>query len=149
MNSSIAEYKQTVLINTLRGCKLFVGLAPTDLAGIAAITLPKTLAKGEYLFHEGESSRGFYIVQRGAPDTGTAGQTILEIAHANDIAIPTLCYMKNLSPWGGCRMCIVEIKGSPKVVPSCATPARRSPSVLRATCSWAVACSTGRRRAGA
>ena len=66
MNSSIAEYKQTVLINTLRGCKLFVGLAPTDLAGIAAITLPKALAKGEYLFHEGESSRGFYIVQRGA-----------------------------------------------------------------------------------
>jgi CRP/FNR family transcriptional regulator len=66
MNSSIAEYKQTVLINTLRGCKLFVGLAPTDLAGIAAITLPKTLAKGEYLFHEGEASRGFYIVQRGA-----------------------------------------------------------------------------------
>ena len=31
--------------------------------------------------------------------------------------------MKGLTPWGGCRMCIVEIKGSPKAVPSCATPA--------------------------
>ena len=54
---------------------------------------------------------------------GVAGQTILDIATANGLAIPTLCYLKELSPWGGCRMCIVEIKGSPKVVPSCATPA--------------------------
>jgi len=55
--------------------------------------------------------------------TGTQGQTILEVATANGVQIPTLCYMKNLTPWGGCRMCIVEIQGSPKVVPSCATPA--------------------------
>ena len=61
---------------------------------------------------------------------GTQGQTILEIAHANGIMIPTLCYMKNLSPWGGCRMCIVEISGSPKVVPSCATPATDGTTVV-------------------
>ena len=61
---------------------------------------------------------------------GTQGQTILEVAHANGIKIPTLCYMKNLSPWGGCRMCIVEIAGSPKVVPSCATPATDGTTVV-------------------
>jgi formate dehydrogenase major subunit len=61
---------------------------------------------------------------------GTAGQTILEIAHANGVAIPTLCYMKNLSPWGGCRMCIVEVSGNPKAVPSCATPATDGSSVV-------------------
>ncbi len=55
--------------------------------------------------------------------TGAAGQTILEIAQANGIEIPTLCYMKEVSPWGGCRMCIVEVAGIPKPVPSCATPA--------------------------
>jgi len=54
---------------------------------------------------------------------GAEGQTILEIARANDIYIPTLCYLKHLSPWGGCRLCIVEIVGSPKVVPACSTPA--------------------------
>ncbi|MGD0016283.1 MAG: molybdopterin-dependent oxidoreductase [Verrucomicrobiia bacterium] len=54
---------------------------------------------------------------------GDQGQTILEIARANKIDIPTLCYLKGLTPWGGCRMCIVEIEGSPKVAPSCATPA--------------------------
>jgi formate dehydrogenase major subunit len=52
-----------------------------------------------------------------------AGETILQIATANDIQIPTLCYLKHLSPWGGCRMCIVEIEGSPKVAPACSTPA--------------------------
>ncbi|HEX7576899.1 MAG TPA: 2Fe-2S iron-sulfur cluster-binding protein, partial [Verrucomicrobiae bacterium] len=54
---------------------------------------------------------------------GQEGQTILQIAQANGINIPTLCYLKHLSPWGGCRMCIVEIVGSPKVVPACSTPA--------------------------
>ena len=54
---------------------------------------------------------------------GMQGQTILQVAGANGIEIPTLCYLKHLSPWGGCRMCIVEIQGSPKVVPSCSTPA--------------------------
>lgn len=54
---------------------------------------------------------------------GTAGQTILEIATAHHIYIPTLCYLKHLSPWGGCRMCICEVAGSPKVVPACSTPA--------------------------
>ena len=44
---------------------------------------------------------------------GEPGQTILEIARANDITIPTLCYLKGLTAWGGCRLCIVEIVGSP------------------------------------
>ena len=61
---------------------------------------------------------------------GTQGQTILEIASANGITIPTLCFLKNLSPWGGCRMCIVEVVGSPKVVPSCATPANDGSAII-------------------
>jgi formate dehydrogenase major subunit len=62
--------------------------------------------------------------------TGTAGQTILEIATANQVYIPTLCYLKNLSAWGGCRMCIVEIVGSPKIAPACATPAVDGATVI-------------------
>ena len=60
---------------------------------------------------------------------GEAGQTILEIARTNGVVIPTLCYMKNLTPWGGCRLCIVEIEGSPKIVPSCTTPAQEGSKV--------------------
>ncbi len=61
---------------------------------------------------------------------GAEGQTILQVAQAHDVYIPTLCYLKHLSPWGGCRLCIVEIAGSPKVVPSCSTPATDGTEVI-------------------
>jgi CRP/FNR family transcriptional regulator len=51
---------------TLRSCQLFAGLPPQDLGNIAAVTVIKSLAKGDYLFHEGDSASGFYIIQRGS-----------------------------------------------------------------------------------
>ncbi len=50
-----------------------------------------------------------------------AGETILEVARENGIAIPTLCWLEGLSLWGGCRLCLVEIAGSPKLHAACAT----------------------------
>ena len=52
-----------------------------------------------------------------------AGQTILEVALSVGIAIPTLCYLKDTTPTGACRMCLVEVKGARSLVASCATPA--------------------------
>ena len=48
-----------------------------------------------------------------------SGQTILEVARENDINIPTLCYLEGLSGVGACRLCLVEIKGSNKLLPAC------------------------------
>jgi bidirectional [NiFe] hydrogenase diaphorase subunit len=48
-----------------------------------------------------------------------AGQTILEVARENDINIPTLCNLEGLSNVGACRLCLVEIKGSNKLLPAC------------------------------
>ncbi len=48
-------------------------------------------------------------------------QTILEVARENDIFIPTLCFLEGLSGWGGCRLCVVELKGSPRLLPACVT----------------------------
>ncbi len=48
-------------------------------------------------------------------------ETILQVAQQNDIFIPSLCYMEGLSPVGACRMCLVEIKGSSKLLPACVT----------------------------
>ncbi len=48
--------------------------------------------------------------------------TILEAAQKGEIYIPTLCYHKKLSPYGGCRLCIVEVEGIPRLVASCTTP---------------------------
>lgn len=66
MPNNFAELKQAGLVNTLRSCQLFMGLPPPDLENIAAVTVLKSLAKEEYLFHEGGLAHGFYIVQRGA-----------------------------------------------------------------------------------
>lgn len=48
-------------------------------------------------------------------------QTILEVARDNGIHIPTLCQLDGLTNLGGCRLCLVEIKGSNKLLPSCVT----------------------------
>lgn len=60
------QFRRAITESTFRSCQLFIGVAPADLAAIAAFAIPKHLAKGEYLFHEGGPSEGFYIVQRGA-----------------------------------------------------------------------------------
>jgi CRP-like cAMP-binding protein len=66
MTIALAEFKTIALVNTLRSCQLFTGLPLPDLEAIAAVTVVKSLDKGEYLFHEGDPARGFYVVQRGA-----------------------------------------------------------------------------------
>ena len=48
-----------------------------------------------------------------------AGQTILDVARENEIRIPTLCHLDGLSDVGACRLCLVEIKGSNKLLPAC------------------------------
>lgn len=50
--------------------------------------------------------------------------TILSVARQNNIHIPTLCHHPDLSAWGGCRICVVEVDGSPKLAASCVTPVR-------------------------
>ncbi len=50
------------------------------------------------------------------------GTTVLEAAKTLGISIPTLCHHPKLTPIGGCRLCIVEIKGHPRPVTSCTTP---------------------------
>jgi NADH dehydrogenase/NADH:ubiquinone oxidoreductase subunit G len=52
------------------------------------------------------------------------GITILDAAQKNGIYIPTLCHHPALTNWGGCRMCMVEVDGSPKLVASCVMPIR-------------------------
>ena len=61
-----AELKLTGLIGTMRCCQLFSGLATEDLMIIAGFSHVVKLGKGDYLFREGESSRGCYVVQSGA-----------------------------------------------------------------------------------
>jgi CRP/FNR family transcriptional regulator len=66
MMTTLAELKQIGMINALRSCQLFAGISSPELKAIADITSIKPVTKGGYLFHEGDPSLGFYIVQTGA-----------------------------------------------------------------------------------
>ncbi|MDC3237158.1 2Fe-2S iron-sulfur cluster-binding protein [bacterium] len=54
----------------------------------------------------------------------TEGMTVLEAAQRAGISIPTLCHHEKLEPFGGCRICIVEVeaRGWTKLVVSCVYP---------------------------
>ncbi|WP_432407740.1 FAD-dependent oxidoreductase [Wukongibacter sp. M2B1] len=54
---------------------------------------------------------------------GYNGQTILEIARANNIEIPTLCYDERVEVYGSCGLCVVQVEGIPKLLRACATKA--------------------------
>ncbi|MFH1651053.1 MAG: 2Fe-2S iron-sulfur cluster-binding protein, partial [Chloroflexota bacterium] len=51
------------------------------------------------------------------------GMTVLEAAQSADIYVPTLCHHPDLEPYGGCRMCIVEIEKVRGLPTACTTPA--------------------------
>lgn len=51
-----------------------------------------------------------------------SGRTVLEVCRSAGIHIPTLCHDDRLDPYGGCRLCVVEIKGMARPLASCTTP---------------------------
>ena len=63
------------------------------------------------------------IVINGNEFSFEPGESILDIARRNSIDIPTLCHLKNATPTGACRVCVVEVEGARSLVASCAAPA--------------------------
>jgi NADH dehydrogenase/NADH:ubiquinone oxidoreductase subunit G len=59
--------------------------------------------------------------------------TLLEVARANGIYIPSLCDHPELEPYAACRLCLVEVKGRRGFVPACSTAAAEGLEVLTAT----------------
>ena len=62
-----------------------------------------------------------HLTINGLPVSVPEGTTILDAARSADIPIPTLCHHPKLTPYGGCRLCIVEVKGINRPVTSCTT----------------------------
>lgn len=63
----------------------------------------------------------------------TEGETIYEVAERRLKEIPTLCYDPRLEPFGGCRLCVVEVEGARAPVASCTTNAMPGMVVRTAT----------------
>ena len=54
--------------------------------------------------------------------TVPANYTVLQAARKAGISIPTLCYLKDVSQTGSCRMCVVEVKGARNLQAACVYP---------------------------
>jgi NADH dehydrogenase/NADH:ubiquinone oxidoreductase subunit G len=67
----------------------------------------------------------------GKPVKAKEGMTLLEAARGAGIDIPTLCHHEKLEPFGGCRICIVEVeeRGWAKLVVSCVFPVKKGIAV--------------------
>jgi len=62
-----------------------------------------------------------------------AGSTILNAAEQAGISIPHFCFHPAFSPEGSCRLCLVEVEGSPKLELACATVVREGMKVVTAS----------------
>jgi bidirectional [NiFe] hydrogenase diaphorase subunit len=55
------------------------------------------------------------------PVSAQEGQSLLSAAQEAEVFIPTLCHLDGTSEVGACRLCLVELAGSPRLVPACVT----------------------------
>ncbi len=58
------------------------------------------------------------------------GAYVLDAIKKANIKVPTLCNVEGLSPTGACRMCVVELEDSGKLIPSCSFPAENGMKIL-------------------
>lgn len=80
------------------------------------------------------------LVVNGQKIAAEPGQTILDVVRSHKLDdIPTLCHDPRLEPYGSCFLCVVEVKGAPRLVPACVTRIRdgmeittRSPRIVTA-----------------
>ncbi len=73
----------------------------------------------------GQQPEAKTIVLNGKTAAYREGETLYQVAAREGIDIPTLCYDDRLAPFGGCRMCVVDVEGMKNPVASCtfqATP---------------------------
>ena len=66
-----------------------------------------------------EQNKTLTVTIDGKTCRGEWGQTILQVARANDIYIPTMCYLSKVEPIASCRMCVVEVEGVEGMILSC------------------------------
>ncbi|HDR89163.1 MAG TPA: 4Fe-4S dicluster domain-containing protein [Bacteroidetes bacterium] len=64
------------------------------------------------------------------PVEARKGEYILDVLKRNGIHVPTLCHMKDRFPSGACRMCLVELEGSGRLITSCSYPVEEGMKVL-------------------
>jgi bidirectional [NiFe] hydrogenase diaphorase subunit len=52
------------------------------------------------------------------------GESLLDVIREQGITLPTLCHLDGISERGGCRLCLVEMQGTSRLLPACVTTAQ-------------------------
>jgi formate dehydrogenase alpha subunit len=73
------------------------------------------------------------IIIDGRPLSFEGHHTLLEVARANGLYIPSLCDHPGLEPYAACRLCLVEVEGRRGYLPACSTPAEDGQTVRTRT----------------
>jgi bidirectional [NiFe] hydrogenase diaphorase subunit len=73
------------------------------------------------------------LVIDGRPVPAVEGETILQLCRDHGIPLPTLCHLEGLSAAAACRLCLVEVKGSPRLQAACVLVAEEGMEVSTAT----------------
>jgi CRP/FNR family transcriptional regulator, dissimilatory nitrate respiration regulator len=88
MLNTLTPYRRAAIEHILDCCPLFSGMPRDEFNAIVDVCVLKPLAKGEYLFAQGTSSHGFYVVQFGAVRlyrvNGTGREQIIHIARVGE-----------------------------------------------------------------
>ena len=76
----------------------------------------------------------FRLSINGATIEVPAGISLLQALQTAGANVPHLCHDDRLKPYGGCRLCLVEIDGEVRPVASCAVEVRDGMVVRRCVC---------------
>ncbi len=61
--------------------------------------------------------------------SGVEGQSLLSLIREQGIELPTLCHLEGLEARGGCRLCLVEMQSTQRLLPACTTTAQEGMSI--------------------
>jgi len=69
------------------------------------------------------------LLLNGKPVSAAEDQSLLDLCRENGVRLPTLCHLDGLGDVGACRLCLLEVKGSNKLLPACTTQAQEGMDV--------------------
>ena len=65
---------------------------------------------------------GVRISLNGVEVAAEPGRFLIDVAESHGVFVPRFCYHPGMESVAACRMCLVEVEGSRKLLPACATP---------------------------
>ncbi len=103
---------------------------PARPAIVRASAAPASAAPASAVPMRPERTRFVEVELNGRRLLARPGQTILQLAEAQGLGIPTLCHDPRLEPYASCWLCVVRVQGAKGFVPACSTQVRQGMRIV-------------------